>query len=81
LTQINASLISPDDDGGAALVVVLGQTVVRQLFAAAENPIGAVMQVKGVPLRVIGILHQGPDALWHGAMGIFFGYYPARKAA
>ncbi len=48
--------ISEEDDSGAALVVVLGQTVVRQLFSANENPIGAVMQVKGVPLRVIGML-------------------------
>jgi macrolide transport system ATP-binding/permease protein len=48
--------ISQDDDDGAALVVVLGQTVVRQLFGANEDPIGAVLQVKKVPLRVIGTL-------------------------
>ena len=40
----------------AALVVVLGQTVYAQLFGADENPIGAVILVKGVPLRVIGLL-------------------------
>ena len=48
--------ITPDDDAGAALVAVIGQTVYRQLFGANENPIGAVIQVKGVPLRVIGVL-------------------------
>jgi macrolide transport system ATP-binding/permease protein len=48
--------ISADDDSKAALVVVLGQTVYQQLFGADQNPIGAVIQVKGVPLRVIGIL-------------------------
>jgi macrolide transport system ATP-binding/permease protein len=48
--------ISRDDDGKAALVVVIGQTVARQLFGANENPLGSVIQVKGVPLRVIGIL-------------------------
>ena len=48
--------ISPEDDSQAALVVVIGQTVHRQLFGAAQNPIGAVVQVKGVPLRVVGIL-------------------------
>ena len=47
--------ISQEDDSSAALVVVLGQTVFRQLFGANENPIGAVIQVKSVPLRVIGI--------------------------
>jgi len=48
--------ISSDDESKAALVVLLGQTVYRQLFGANENPLGAVIQVKGVPLRVIGVL-------------------------
>jgi macrolide transport system ATP-binding/permease protein len=48
--------ISSDDDSKAALVVVLGQTVARQLFGANSNPLGATIQVKGVPLRVIGLL-------------------------
>jgi macrolide transport system ATP-binding/permease protein len=48
--------ISQEDSNSAALVVVLGQTVSRQLFVADENPIGAVIQVKSMPLRVIGVL-------------------------
>jgi len=48
--------ITEDDDARAALVVLLGNTVARQLFDATENPIGAVIQVKGVPLRVIAVL-------------------------
>ena len=48
--------ITSDDEGKAALVVILGQTVYAQLFGADENPLGAVIQVKGVPLRVIGVL-------------------------
>jgi macrolide transport system ATP-binding/permease protein len=48
--------ISKNDNDNAALVAVLGQTVVRQLFATDENPIGALIQVKSVPLRVVGIL-------------------------
>ena len=47
--------ISQEDDNNAALVAVLGQTVSHQLFGASENPIGAVIQVKSVPLRVIGV--------------------------
>ncbi len=59
--------ISQEDDDSAALVAVIGQTVYRQLFGANENPIGAMIQVKGVPLRVIGVLAAkgqtpfGPD--------------------
>jgi len=46
--------ISAEDESKAALVVVIGQTVYRQLFSPGENPIGAVIQVKSVPLRVVG---------------------------
>ncbi len=46
--------ITRDDNDNAALVAVLGQTVVRQLFATDESPIGAPIEVKGVTLRVIG---------------------------
>ena len=36
-----AGLSRREDESKAALVAVIGQTVVRQLFAADENPIGA----------------------------------------
>jgi macrolide transport system ATP-binding/permease protein len=48
--------ISQTDDANAALVVVLGRTVAQQLFGSKENPVGALIEVKGVPLRIIGIL-------------------------
>jgi macrolide transport system ATP-binding/permease protein len=48
--------ITADDDSKADLVVVIGQTVYRQLFSPGENPIGAFIQVKSVPLQVIGLL-------------------------
>ncbi|MBO0751962.1 MAG: ABC transporter permease [Bradyrhizobiaceae bacterium] len=55
--QIEAGrAISADDESKAALVVVLGRTVYQQLFGAGQNSIGAQIQVKGVPLRVIGLL-------------------------
>jgi macrolide transport system ATP-binding/permease protein len=48
--------ISAEDDAKAALVVVIGQTVYHQLFAPGENPIGAFIQIKSVPVQVIGLL-------------------------
>ena len=48
--------ITADDENKADLVVVIGQTVYRQLFSPYENPVGAWIEVKGVPLRVIGVL-------------------------
>ena len=38
------------------MVVLIGQTVYHQLFGAYENPVGATILVKSVPLRVVGVL-------------------------
>ncbi|MDP3074558.1 ABC transporter permease [Bradyrhizobium sp.] len=48
--------ITSEDERSAGLVVVLGETVRRQLFGASQNPIGALVQARGVSLRVIGVL-------------------------
>ncbi len=48
--------ITAEDDNKADLVLVIGQTVYRQLFSPGENPIGAFIQVKSMPLQVIGVL-------------------------
>ncbi len=44
------------DMDSATLVALLGQTVVDELFDPGEEPIGAVIRIKNVPLRVIGVL-------------------------
>ena len=46
---------SADDDARAELVVLLCQTVATQC-GTTENPIGGLVQVRPVPLRVIGLL-------------------------
>jgi len=48
--------ITPEDEAKGDLVVVIGQTVYRQLFSSYENPLGAFIQVKSVPLRIVGVL-------------------------
>ncbi len=48
--------ISNEDNLQAAQVGVLGQSAYRQLFDPDEDPIGATIQVKEMPLRVIGLL-------------------------
>ena len=53
---MRAARFRPTTRPSAALVVVIGQTVAKQLFGASQNPVGALVQVKGVPLRVIGLL-------------------------
>ena len=48
--------ITAEDESKATLVVVIGRTVYQQLFSPGENPIGASILVKSVPLQVIGVL-------------------------
>jgi macrolide transport system ATP-binding/permease protein len=48
--------ITENDDRDGTLVVMIGQTVMRQLFGAVQNPLGTTILVKGVPLRIIGVL-------------------------
>ena len=48
--------ISQADEDDSALVALIGQTVWHQLFGQYANPVGAMLIVKGTPLRVIGVL-------------------------
>ncbi|NKJ08171.1 ABC transporter permease [Rhizobium sp. SG741] len=48
--------ISGEDERNGDLVAVIGQTVYRQLFATTENPIGAMIRIRNVPMRVVGLL-------------------------
>jgi len=40
----------------AARVALVGQTVVENLFDPGEEPVGAIIRIKNVPFRVIGVL-------------------------
>ncbi len=44
------------EDKSAADVCLLGHTVMQNLFGEQQNPVGATIRVKNVPLRVIGVL-------------------------
>jgi macrolide transport system ATP-binding/permease protein len=55
--QISAGrAFTRDDENRAALITLIGQTVYYQLFSPGENPLGAYIIVKSVPLQVIGTL-------------------------
>ena len=47
--------ITDSDVRGAAKVCVLGQSVKTQLFGDA-NPVGAIIRIKEIPFRVVGVL-------------------------
>src|SRR5581483_4244232 len=48
--------ITDQDDAGAALVALVGQTVSRELFGESANPLGATILVKGAPMKIVGLL-------------------------
>jgi putative ABC transport system permease protein len=48
--------LSQRDEETANRVVVLGRTVADQLFLPGEDPIDAIIRIKDVPFRVIGVL-------------------------
>jgi len=52
------------DEETANRVVVLGQTIVDQLFGPGEDPVGAVVRIKDVPFRVIGVLAAKGQTTW-----------------
>ena len=54
--QIEAGrFLHEGDMDSAAKVAVIGQTVARQLFGA-EDPIDAVIRIRNIPFRVVGVL-------------------------
>jgi len=44
------------DVDAAARVALVGQTVVDNLFDPGEEPVGAVIRIKNIPFRVVGVL-------------------------
>jgi macrolide transport system ATP-binding/permease protein len=50
------SFITDADVQGYAPVIVLGQTVAKNLFPNGEDPIGRYLLVKSVPFEIVGVL-------------------------
>jgi macrolide transport system ATP-binding/permease protein len=48
--------MTEQENDTAETVCLIGQTVYQNLFPPGQDPIGAVILIKGVPMRVIGLL-------------------------
>jgi len=52
----SGSSMTEQENDGAETVCLIGQTVYLNLFPPGEDPVGASILIKGVPMRVIGLL-------------------------
>jgi macrolide transport system ATP-binding/permease protein len=48
--------ITEQENDSAETVCLIGQTVYQNLFPPGQSPVGAIVLIKGVPMRVIGLL-------------------------
>ncbi len=55
---------TPQEERTAARVCVLGATVVQNLFALGQSPIGASIRIQEMPCRVIGLLSTKGQTAW-----------------
>jgi macrolide transport system ATP-binding/permease protein len=52
----SGSSMTEQQNDAAETVCLIGETVYQNLFPVGEDPIGAIILIKGVPMRVIGLL-------------------------
>ena len=60
----SGSFITDEDVRGYAPVIVLGQTVVQNLFPDGRDPLGSFVLVRNVPFEVIGVLAAKGASSW-----------------
>ena len=63
-SMASGSAFTQSDVDGGTKVVVLGQTVVDQLFGTTADPVGQVVRIRNVPFQVVGVLaRKGQSAM------------------
>ena len=60
----SGSFITQDDVQGYAPVIVLGQTVVQNLYPDGRDPVGSFVLVRNTPFEVIGVLGTKGASNW-----------------
>lgn len=48
--------MTEDDNLNVSRIALVGQTVVKNLFNESENPVGATIFIKNVPVEIVGVL-------------------------
>ncbi|MBX3025855.1 ABC transporter permease [bacterium] len=52
------------DEAAAHRVALVGRTVIDQLFGPGQEPIGAMLRIRNVPFRIVGILEPVGQTMW-----------------
>jgi putative ABC transport system permease protein len=60
----SGSFFTDRQEKTAAKVAVLGQTVVRNLYAPGQDPVDTTIRIKNVPFTVIGVLAAKGQSSW-----------------
>ena len=55
-STVSGDFFTQTDVDSAAKVVLLGNTVVKNLFEPGQDPVGATIRIKNMPFRVLGVL-------------------------
>ncbi len=55
-STVSGDFFTQTDVDSAAKVVLLGNTVVKNLFEPGQDPIGATIRIRNMPFRVLGVL-------------------------
>jgi putative ABC transport system permease protein len=69
---------SPEDIESRRKIVVVGETIVKELFGTAANPIGQTIYIASAPFRVVGVL--SPKGKTFGFDMDDLAYVPATSA-
>jgi len=60
----SGSFFTERHEKSASKVALLGMTVVRNLFAPGQDPVGTTVRIKNVPFKVIGVLTAKGQSSW-----------------
>lgn len=61
---VSGRIYTDSEESSGVKVAVVGRTVVDQLFAPGEDPLGAAIRVRNVPLRIVGVLARKGQTSW-----------------
>ncbi|TKW67361.1 MAG: MacB family efflux pump subunit [Paracoccus denitrificans] len=73
-TTVSGSLFDASDLGDRAQVAVIDEDTQDSFFAEGENPIGQVLQLGNVPVRIIGVVRASGASFGPSSLNVWMPY-------